>query len=91
MHHTPPPADTHLWNVIWLVWITATVGSFLALEIYGLTTGAYRTLSAAVWRLEDLKPGEPISGWTFAHVIFIGLLALLFVWLLGHFAEGWWR
>lgn len=83
--------NTRVWDLIWGIWLALSVGSFLALEIFGLVTDARRTLSAAVWRLEDLKPGQPISGWTFAHVLFIGLLALLFVWLLGHFAMGWWR
>lgn len=83
--------NTHRWDLVWGVWLALSVGSFLALETYGLITDRRRTLSAAVWRLEDLHPGQSITGWTFAHVIFIGLLAVLFVWLLGHFAMGWWR
>lgn len=91
MHAQPPPGATHTWDLIWGVWVAATTGSFLGIEVYGLVTGWWKTLSAAVWRLEDLKPGQPISGWTFAHVAFVGLLALLFVWLLFHFALAWWR
>ena len=83
--------ETHKWDLIWGVWLLASVGTFLGLEVYALVTDWRRTLSAAVWRLEDMKPGQPISGWTFAHVLFIGLLAVLFIWLLGHFAAGWWR
>lgn len=85
------PAGYHTWNVLWTVWFCASVGSFLAVETYALVTDWQRTLSAAVWRMEDFLPGQPISKWTAVHLLFIGALVLLDVWLLGHFAAGWWR
>lgn len=79
------------YHIMWACWLAVSVAWFLGWEIWGLITDRRRTLSAAVWALEDLKPGQSISGWTFAHLAFIGFLALLFVWLLGHFAFAWWR
>ena len=49
------------------------------------------TLSGAIWNLEKLTPGQPIGHWTAFHLLFIGMLGLLFVGLIMHFAVGWWR
>lgn len=77
----------------WLVWFLVTFpAGFLIPETIALATGhPENTLSAAIWRLEDLTPGQPIGHWSAFHLLFVGVLAVLFVWLLGHFALGWWR
>lgn len=77
----------------WLVWfLVAFPLGFLIPETIALATNhPENTLSAAIWRLEDLAPGQPIGHWSAFHLLFIGTLGLLFVWLLGHFAAGWWR
>jgi hypothetical protein len=77
----------------WLWWfiITFPLG-FLIPEVVALVRGRVDdTLSGAIWKLEDLTPGQPISHWSAFHLLFIGMLALLFLWLLFHFALGWWR
>lgn len=81
----------HAWHTYWLIWFTVAFVTFLGPEIYGLLTNAQRTLSAAVWSMEKVEPGQPISGWTAFHFLFIGVLLILFVWLIGHFAFGIWR
>lgn len=77
----------------WLWWfVIAFPLGFLIPESIALLRGRPQdTLSAAIWRLEALTPGQPIGHWTAFHLLFIGTLGLLFVWLLFHFALGWWR
>ena len=77
----------------WLAWfiITFPIG-FLIPETIALVRGRVDdTLSGAIWDLEQLTPGQPIGHWTAFHLLFIGVLGLLFVWLIFHFALGWWR
>jgi hypothetical protein len=66
-------------------------GRSSAVEIYALCTDWRRTLSAAVWHFEHFRAGQPVTQWSAAHFLFIGVLFLTDVWLLGHFALGWWR
>jgi hypothetical protein len=77
----------------WLWWFIVTFPlGFLVPEVVALArnkTGD--TLSGAIWELEKFSPGQPIGHWTAFHLLFIGMLLVLFVWLLGHFAMGWWR
>lgn len=82
---------SHAYTLAWLTWFVVSVGWFLGMEIWALIFNWRDTLSANIWRMERFVPGQPIGHWTFAHLMFIGLLGLLFLWLLGHFAMGWWR
>lgn len=76
----------------WFWWFTLTAVTFLGPEAWALMRRRPQdTLSAAIWRLEKLQPGQPVTGWTFAHFAFTGVFALLTLWLLGHFGAGWWR
>lgn len=79
------------WHIFWASWFLASFGSFLAVESYALCTDWHRTLSAAVWHLEDFVQDQPITQWSATHVLFVGVMFTLFVWLTGHFAMGWWR
>lgn len=79
------------WGLYWLIWFAVACATFLGPEIYALATNWRNTLSNAIWHAEKLVPGQGIGQWTFAHLMFIGVLGLVFVWLLGHFALGWWR
>lgn len=81
----------HSWNVIWTAWFFVTFGGFAALETYALCTDWQRTLSAAIWRMEDFLPGQPLGKWSAVHFLLIACLLVLFVWLLGHFGWGLWR
>lgn len=75
----------HGWNwasVYWLCWFAV---GFIPFEFWQLAAGhPENTLSAQVWHLT----GQGGSGqWTFGH-----FFTLIFcIWLLGHFAFGWWR
>jgi hypothetical protein len=77
----------------WLAWFILTFPlGFLIPETYALASGHPEwTLSAAIWSLEDLVPGQQIWHWNAFHLLFIAMLVTLFVWLTGHFAFGWWR
>lgn len=79
------------WYLWWLCWFVGWFTSFLAVEIYGLCTNPARTLSAAIWHLEKVQPGQPITSWTAFHFGFIGVLFVLDIWLLGHFGFKAWR
>lgn len=81
----------HGFRVYWLCWLLVTFTSFIVPEIIGLVRNWQFTLSAAVWNLEKFQPGEPLSRWTAFHFLFIGMLLVTFIWLLLHFAMGWWR
>lgn len=79
------------WYRFWLIWFLVSFGTFLSAEIYALCTNWRHTLSAAVWHFERFQPGQPLNQWSAAHFLFIGVLLLTDIWLLGHFAMGWWR
>jgi hypothetical protein len=77
----------------WLWWfVTAFPVGFLVPEAAALMRGRPQdTLSAAIWSLEKFKRGQPVTGWSAFHLLFIGVLVVLTVWLVGHFGWGWWR
>lgn len=76
----------------WLIWFLLSVGTFGFFETRALVTRhPEKTLSDAIWRMEHLRTGQPIYQWTFGHLMFTGLIALLFGWLFFHFSAGWWR
>lgn len=76
----------------WLVWFLASFGSFLFFEVRALATRhPERTLSDAIWRLEQLRTGQPLYQWSAGHVLVAGTVTVLFVWLGFHFTLGWWR
>lgn len=83
------PSDFALWY--WSVWGVVTAAGFLGYEAYALATAPRNTLSNLIWWLERFTPGQPVYGWDAFHLLFIGLFALMNLWLLGHFALGWWR
>lgn len=75
----------------WLIWFLASFGSFLIFEVGALATGhPEKTLSAAIWRLERFRAGQPIWQWNAAHYLLGGALLVVLTWLLGHFILGWW-
>lgn len=79
------------WSLWWLIWFVGWFTSFLGVEIYGLVTNPNRTLSAAIWRLEQAHAGQPITSWTAFHFGFIAALLVLDIWLIGHFGFRLWR
>lgn len=78
-------------HAYWSIWAVAVFLSFIVPEVYALVTNWRNTLSASVWDLERFRTGQPIYQWSAGHLLFVGLMAVLFVWLSGHFALGWWR
>lgn len=73
---------------VWAVWFLASIVFFGCFEGWALAAGQSQfTLSAAVWRWEGYARGQTILQWTAPHLLFIGLLILMNVWLIGHF--GW--
>ena len=84
--------DTDPMTRYWAIWFALAFGTFIVPETIALATGhPERTLSGAIWRMEALKAGEPVTGWTFAHFAFTSVFALTTLWLIGHFGFGWWR
>lgn len=79
------------WPTYWLTWFTTAFLTFLGPEIYALVKHNKNTLSETLWHFERFQRGQPVWQWTAAHFLITGVLALVFVWLLGHFALGWWR
>lgn len=76
----------------WLIWFIGFVGTFGFFEGRALATHQpEKTLSYAIWRMVNLRSGQPIYQWTFGHFAFMILLFGLFVWLFFHFNLGWWR
>jgi hypothetical protein len=75
----------------WLAWAVVVFLTFIAPEVYALVTNWHNTLSASVWDMERFMPGQTVAKWTAWHLLFTGMLLVLFVWLLGHFSFGWWR
>lgn len=77
----------------WLWWFVITFPlGFLIPETVALVRNRTQdTLSGAIWHMENLQPGQPITRWTAAHLLFTGVFVLLTLWLIGHFGFGWWR
>ena len=79
------------WSWYWLGWFLTAVAAFLGPELYALASNhPENTLSAQVWRLEQIAPGQHVWQWTALHVLIGGLLGVLLVWLLGHLLLGIW-
>lgn len=77
----------------WAIWfiVTFPIG-FLVPEIVAIVRNRTQdTLSGAIWALEQLKPGQPITAWTAFHLLFTGVFLVLAVWLIFHFGWGIWR
>jgi hypothetical protein len=76
-------------KIYWLIWFVITFPvAFLIPELAVLANGRPDlTLSAAIWKLEGVNAGAPITHWTAVHFLFTGVFLLLCVWLTGHF--GW--
>jgi hypothetical protein len=76
----------------WLWWFTAFIGTFLVAESAALITGRPEdTLSANIWRLLDVIPGQPVWQWTAIHVLLGSLVFCVLVWLALHLVLGIWR
>jgi len=60
-------------------------------EVYALCTDWRRTLSAAVWSIEDFLPDQKVSAWTVGHYWFTAIFGCTALWLFFHFSMGWWR
>ena len=74
----------------WAVWAIVGFLAFIVPELWAVFTGRYRdTLSATLWRVEKLGPGNPLH-WTFIHFSVVVILICLLVWLVGHFGWGIW-
>lgn len=82
------------WSWYWLIWFVITFPvAFLVPEIYNIASGRPQdTLSAQIWRLEQFLPRQagPIWSWTAMHFLIGGVLAVLLIWLIGHFVAGVW-
>jgi hypothetical protein len=80
------------WSPYWLAWFLTSITAFLIPELWALMSGhTERTLSANVWALEHLMPGESLWRWTAIHVLVGGSLILVLGWLIGHLVFGIWR
>lgn len=80
------------WSWYWLSLCSAWFLGFAAVEFPMLATGhGENTLSAQIWRLEQFVPDQSVSQWSAMHFLIGGAIALLLVWLLGHFVLGIWR
>jgi hypothetical protein len=80
------------WSVYWLCWFCGAFFAFLIPEVYALAAGHdENTLSAQIWHLESLTPGQHIWQWSAAHWLIGGMLAVTLVWLIGHFLFGIWH
>jgi hypothetical protein len=86
-----PGGHVNPWSLYWTCWFLVSVAAFLGPELYCLITNNGHTLSATVWRLEDLAPGQPLWQWTALHVLISGLLAVVLIWLLLHLTTGIWH
>lgn len=78
-------------GVYWLAWFAASFLTFIGPEVYVLVTGRSQlTLSAYIWRMEELVPDQPIWLWPAAHFLIGGALGIVLIWLIGHFLFGIW-
>ncbi len=76
----------------WLWWFLTAFGTFIVPETIALVRNRTQdTLSGAIWKLEEFKAGQPITGWSASHLLFTGVFTLMALWLIGHFGFGWWR
>jgi hypothetical protein len=77
----------------WLWWflLTFPVGFLIPETIALVRNRTQDTLSGAIWNLEKLQPGQGITKWTAAHLLFTGVFVLVTAWLVGHFGWGLWR
>ena len=79
------------WSTYWVCWFFGMLIAFLVPELWALFTGhGENTLSANVWRLEQLAPGQHVWQWTALHVLIGGALAVFLIWLLVHLVLGIW-
>lgn len=83
---------SHFMAWYWLVWFILSIPvAFLIPELIMLAKHRPEdTLSAQVWRLEQFLPGQQLWQWTALHFLLGGIIALMFVWLIGHFLWGLW-
>lgn len=80
------------WSWYWLAWFEVSILAFLGPELYALfTRHNENTLSANIWRLEQVQTGQSLWQWTALHFLVGGSLALLLVWLIFHLVFGIWR
>lgn len=80
------------WSWYWLGWLLILTAAFLGPELYALASRhPENTLSAQVWRLEQVKAGEHIWQWSAGHFLIGGIIAVFLVWLLFHFVLGIWH
>lgn len=70
-------------NKYWPIWLSVMVVSFLAPEIYALTTNSVNTLSDWVWRSLNVTKNQ--QDWTAAHFLVFGVWLVLVIWLTFHF------
>lgn len=83
---------SHAVSIFWAVWFGTSVLTFMVVEFWALAARRPQdTLSAQVWRLEQMAPGESLWQWTALHVLVGGALFVLLAWLIGHFVFGLWR
>lgn len=77
----------------WLIWFSLSFGTFIIPESIALASGKpQNTLSAAIWRMENVLPSQPWPWqWTAAHLLFTGAFTLVMGWLVGHFGWGIWK
>lgn len=80
------------WAAYWTAWFAVMLLTFGGPEAYALISGhPENTLSAKIWDLEDMLPGESPLAWSAIHALLgFGLIALV-VWLIGHLVFGIWR
>jgi hypothetical protein len=78
------------WHRYWLIWFVVSFLAFAIPEGIALFTDWRNTLSASIWDLEGLVPGQPLDKWGTAHVLIGGMLALILIWLIGHLVLGIW-
>jgi hypothetical protein len=69
----------------WTAFLAASLVGFLVPEVWALCTNWRNTLSAWVWQLLAVQRGEPITSWTWLHVLGLGMYVLINGWLVGHF------
>lgn len=72
----------------WSVWLSAVLVTFLAPEVYALTTNSGNTLSAWVWRALHIMRDESALSWSALDFLVFGCWLVLVAWLTGHFFFG---
>lgn len=70
----------------WPIWLGLSIASFLAYEIYALSTGhPENTLSDWVWRTLKINGHTSVANWTASDFLTFGVWVVLFTWLTFHF------